>query len=247
MKLVIIALMLLNNAFAREILLTENNTVSLLGPVTSVSVGEVMYELSTISQKGNPEDPIFLVLNTPGGSVMAGLSLVEYMNTLRRPVTVIANFAASMGFHILQHSNQRLVTPFATIMSHRANGGFKGDIPHQVSNRLNHIINLVNKMDDHVISRTKGKYNRRSYMNLIRDEYYSVGSDAIKDGFADEVVTLKCDETLNQYVTKTFTVVVFTVSVKLSKCPLVTLPVAETQEGTSKLHEYFTNIRSMEF
>lgn len=246
MKLFIILLMLLNTAFAKEILLTENNTVSLSGPVTSSSIGEVMYDLSTVSQKGNPEEPIFLVLNTPGGSVMAGLQLIEYMNTLRRPVTVVANFAASMGFHILQHSEKRLVTPFATIMSHRASGGFEGDIPHQISNRLKHVIDLINKMDDHVISRTKGKYNRKSYMDLIRDEYYSVGSNAVDDGFADEVVTLKCDDALNQYVSKTITMFIFRVPVKMSKCPLASLPVADTKEDTEKLYEYFTNIRGME-
>jgi len=247
MKLFLFFLLVLTtNAFSREITLTSDNTVSLSGPVTSESIGEVMYELSEISKKGEAKDPIYLVLNTPGGSVMAGLKLVQYMNTLRRPVTAVANFAASMGFHILQHSNQRLVTPFATIMSHRASGGFEGDIPHQISNRLKHVIDLVNKMDEHVVSRTSGKYNKDTYMELIRDEYYSVGSNAVSDGFADEVVTLKCDDSLNTYISKTITVFIFEIPVKVSKCPLASLPVADSKENTNKIYEYFTNIRGME-
>jgi ATP-dependent Clp protease protease subunit len=237
---------MINTAFSKEILLTEDNTASLSGPVTANSIGELMFELSEVSQKGDPKDPIYLVLNTPGGSVMAGLKLIEYMNTLRRPVIVVANLAASMGFHILQHSERRLVTPFATIMSHRASGGFEGDIPQQVSNRLKHVIDLVNKMDAHVVSRTKGKYDKKSYMELIRDEYYSVGSDAVEDGFADEVVTLKCDNALNAYVPKIVNMFMFRIKVKVSKCPLASLPIPDTDQDSSKVYEYFTNIRGME-
>ena len=236
----------LSTCFGKEILLTSQNTVALTGPVTSSSMAEIMHQLSEMSQKEQPSDPIYLVLNTPGGSVYAGLELIEYMNTLRRPVTVIANFAASMGFHILQHSERRLVTKFATIMSHRANGSFSGDIPQQVSSRLKHVVDLVTKMDEHVISRTNGKYNKQSYMDLIRDEYYAVGSDAIKDGFADEVVSLKCDDTLNVYKEKTINVFVFSFKVKVSACPLASLPISADGENTKQVFDYFTTIRGME-
>jgi ATP-dependent Clp protease protease subunit len=246
MKFLVIFLLTISTCFAREIILTETNTVNLSGPVTPSSIGEVMYELSTVSETGEPTDPIYLVLNTPGGSVGAGLKLIEYMNTLRRPVTVIANYAASMGFHILQHSEKRLVTPFSTIMSHRANGGVSGDIPHQLSNRLKHVTDILTKMDDHIVSRTKGKQTQKSYMELIRDEYYSVGENSIKDGFADEVVTLKCDSSLNRYVSKTISMMFFTVSVKMSKCPLASLPIVEEKEDQEKIHRYFNEVRQME-
>jgi ATP-dependent Clp protease protease subunit len=233
---------------SKEIFLTDQNTVSLRGPVTRESVGEVMREVTKLSQLGREEDPIFLILNTPGGSVMAGLDLIEYINTLRRPVHSVANYAASMGFHILQSSPRRYVTRFATIMSHRASGGFQGDIPHQISNRLKHVIDLVDKMDEQVISRTNGKYDKKSYMELIRDEYYAVGSNAITDGFADEVVNLKCSEELvNGTVEKVFQVFVFQVKVKFSKCPLMTSPVSiDKEENTDKLLEFLNKARTLE-
>ena len=71
MKFVLLFLLMLNSAFAKEILLTESNTVSLSGPVTSGYVGDLMFDLSELSKKGDVKDPIYLVLNTPGGSVMA--------------------------------------------------------------------------------------------------------------------------------------------------------------------------------
>jgi ATP-dependent Clp protease protease subunit len=240
MKLLILLTLLTTNVFAKNLVLTSENTASLLGPVDDQSISELILELNSISKEGKKEDPIFLVLNTPGGSVFAGLELMQYVNTLRRPVHVIANYAASMGFHILQNSPKRYVTKFATIMSHRAHSGFRGDIPHQVNSRLNHIISLVTMMDDQVISRTGGKYTRESYMELIRDEYYAVGANAITDGFADEVVTLECDESLNTFKTITVNVAFFSMEAVVSKCPLITMPVAKKQEDTKKVQEYFS-------
>jgi ATP-dependent Clp protease protease subunit len=245
MKLLVLLMLLTTNVFARDILLTNENTVSLLGPVDDQSVSQLMQEINKLSQTGNKKDPIYLVLNTPGGSVFAGLELMQYVNTLRRPVHVVANYAASMGFHILQNSPKRYVTKFATIMSHRAHGGFRGDIPQQITSRLNHIISLVGKMDDEVIKRTKGKHSKESYSELIRDEYYAVGADAIKDGFADEVVKLKCDDSLNTYKDITINVVFFQIEAQVSNCPLITMPVAKKQEDTSKVLEYFSMRRQL--
>lgn len=227
-----------------EILLTKNNTVNLRGPVTSQSANEVIADLTALDKL--PEDgPIFLVLNTPGGSILAGLELIQYMNTLRRPVSVVANFAASMGFHILQHSKTRFVTEFATIMSHRARGSFSGEIPHQINSRLKHIIDLVGKMDDHVISRTNGKYNRSSYMELIRDEYWGVGANSINDRFADKVAVLKCDGELKEIKEKkTVQVFMFLVEVEVSKCPLINEVKLSKEEHRNLVNEYFTKIRN---
>ena len=246
MKFVLLLMLLIPTAFAKEIVLTSENTVSLFGPVDRGSIGEVMHELNRLSQVGKKEDPIILVLYTPGGSVMAGLELMNYMNTLRRPVHAVAIFAASMGFHILQSSQIRYVTKYATVMSHRASGGFEGDIPQQVSSRLGHIIQLVGKMDEQVISRTKGKYTRESYAELIRDEYWVVGSNAIKDGFADEEVTLKCDDSLNGTVEKSFAVGPFLIRAKLSRCPLITAPVTDKEEEAKEIRRLVNTVKNLE-
>jgi ATP-dependent Clp protease protease subunit len=248
MKLFLMLLFLSVNAIAaeKEILLTSKNTITLRGPVTRESVGEVMHELNALAKEGEPSDPIYLILNTPGGSVMAGLDLIEFMNKLRRPVFSVAKYAASMGFHILQNSPRRYVTKYATIMSHRASGGFQGDIPQQVGSRLKHIIDLIEKMDEQVISRTNGKYTKNEYAELIRDEYYAVGNNAVEDKFADEVVSLKCDSSLDGLVEKTVQSFIFTFKVKLSRCPLLTEPVIEQNQDTGKIIEYLEGKRTLE-
>lgn len=246
-KLLLVLMFLTSTCFAKDIVLTKKNTAVLRGPVESSSVADVMSQLSELNKVGKDGDPIYLILQTPGGSVFHGLNLIEYMNSLRRPVHVVANFAASMGFHILENSPKRYVTKYGTIMSHRASGGFQGDIPHQVQSRFKHITDLIQKMDDQVISRTNGKYTRNSYMELIRDEYWSVGENAIKDGFADEIASLKCDESLDGSSEKTFNSFFGQVTVVFAECPLLTEPLRVTQGQSSDLNKIMNTVRNLEF
>lgn len=232
--------------FSKEVVLTESNTAILRGPVMPSTVSDVMQQLNQLDKKGKDSDPIYLVLYTPGGSVLHGLNLIEYANSLRRPVHSVAIFAASMGFHILQNSKKRYVTKYATIMSHRASGGFEGDIPQQVNSRFKHITDLLDKMDDQVISRTNGKYNKKTYMELIRDEYWGVGSNSIKDGFADEVVSLKCDESLNSITEKTFNTFFGVITAEFSNCPLITEALKVSRGNPEQFKDFMNTIKKLE-
>lgn len=247
MKFIFLILLISSTAYATDITLTSGNTVTLRGPVTSESVGGVISELNQLSKVGEASVPIYLVLNTPGGSVFAGLELMQYLNTVRRPVHVVSIFAASMGFHILQSSKVRYITKYGTLMSHRASGGFEGDIPQQVNSRLNHIVDLTNQMDIQVVSRTKGKYTLKSYQDLIRDEYWSVGASSIKDGFADKIAVLSCDSSLDGTVTKELSMGFFISSVEFYKCPLITSPVIKKHEDIEKVNTFLKGYRKLEF
>jgi ATP-dependent Clp protease protease subunit len=247
--LAMLLLLLSTNTLAKDITLNDQNTVVLRGPVTSQSVGDVMSELSALSKVGDSKDPIYLILNTPGGSVTAGIQLIEYMNTLRRPVhSVVQGMAASMGFQILQNSNIRYVTKYGTVMSHQASiGGVQGNLPGQVNSRLKSINDLVRVLDEQAVARTKGKHTLKSYQELIRDEYYAVGKSAVEDGFADEVVSLKCDESLDGTVTKNVQVFIFSVEVEFSKCPLITTAKVKNKEREEDTLRYLDSIVKMSF
>lgn len=247
MMKVLMFLFLANLSFAKEIVLSKENTAVLRGPVNSSSVADVMLQLSELNKSGSDSEPIYLVLNTPGGSVMDGLNLIEYMNSLRRPVHSISIFAASMGFHILQNSGKRYVTKYGTIMSHRARGGFNGDIPQQVKSRFKHITDLLEKMDEQVISRTNGKFSKESYSELIRDEYWAVGNNAVKDGFADDVAKVKCDASLNGTTEKQLMTFFGSLTVSFANCPLITEPLAVEKENQTNLKIHMNEVRNLEF
>lgn len=248
MKSVLVLLMMILSleGFSKELLLKKSNTVTLRGPVTSDSINSLMLELREIAQEGSKKDPIYLVLNTPGGSVFAGIELMNYVNQLRRPVHVVANFAASMGFHILQNSPVRYVTPFGIIMSHRVSGGFQGELPGEVTSRIGHILQVVDKMDEKVVDRTSGKWSKKEYQKLIADEYWATGSNAIKDGFADEIATIKCDKSLNGSSEKQVTTFMgFTTTLKFPDCPIFTQPDYDKSNKTvsEDVTKYLTTIQ----
>jgi hypothetical protein len=133
-------------------------------------------------------------------------------------------------------------------MSHQASiGGVQGNLPGQVNSRLKSINDLVRVLDEQAVARTKGKHTLKSYQELIRDEYYAVGKSAVEDGFADEVVSLKCDESLDGTVTKNVQVFIFSVEVEFSKCPLITTAKVKNKEREEDTLRYLDSIVKMSF
>jgi ATP-dependent Clp protease protease subunit len=225
MRIILMVLLFTLPLTAKEILLNESNTLSLRGPVTSSSIGDLSVNLNRLNSIETGE-PIYLVMNTPGGSVYAGFDFIRLAETSKRKINTITIQAASMGFHIVEAmSGDRLMLSYSTLMSHKASGGFNGEFPGQLNSRLAHVMSHIVEADKSVVARTKGKQTMESYSNLIQNEYWANGSKAIKDGFADDIVTARCsDELLNGSSTIQFATMFGNVDVSFSKCPLITSP-----------------------
>jgi ATP-dependent Clp protease protease subunit len=236
MKLLLIIMVLLAsiNAFSKtEIVLNNKNTVLLSGPVDSESVTATMVKLQELNSVASSA-PIYMVLDTPGGSIFAGLELIEFARASRRTVHTINIFSASMGFQISQQLNNRYVTEFGQLMSHKARGGIEGEFPGQLDSRYAHILSYINDLDSHTVSRTKGKQTLQSYRQLYENEYWAKGNKAVKDGFADDVALVRCDSSLNGFEKRTVTFGPFVSKMTFSKCPMITMPV----EANDAKNEY---------
>ncbi len=230
-------LMLLFCVNTLAITLTEQNTMSLNGAVDSESVTGLMTKLQELNSI-DTQEPIYLVINSPGGSVYDGFDFIRFALTSKRKIHTITLFSASMGFQIAQSLGTRYVAKYSTMMSHRVSGGIQGEAPGSMDTRLQHLMTHILEQDTLVVSRTKGKQTLQSYANLIRDEYWANSSKAINDGFADEEVLVECDKSLEGTVNRNINVFILTLNVVFSKCPLITAPISfSVARGQERAHE----------
>lgn len=185
------------SAFAGDtIVLTKDNVITVNDAIFEDTVASVINKAKELDSRIKSSDPIYLVLNTPGGSIDAGLEMIENLQSLRRPVHTISIFSASMGFQTVQGLGSRYVLKNGTLMSHRATGGFSGQLPGSLGTRYFYYLKRVLRLDANTVKRSKGKLTAQSYARLIADEYWCDGQDCVNQGVADAVVNAQCDKSL---------------------------------------------------
>lgn len=218
--------------YSTDIVLTSTNSVALNGAVMSNSVSDVLLKVRELDSATPSTDPIYLILNTPGGSIDAGISMIEQLNSMNRPVITITLFAASMGFQTVQGVHgKRYITENGTLMSHRPKGGFEGEFSatdgggSQVNTRYEYYRERVARMDRKAVERST-KITYAQYETMIASEYWCDGQNCVDKGFADKVVTVMCDKSLNGTTRKTQTSSFFgmemTSESESANCPLIT-------------------------
>lgn len=222
----LLSLLITLPAFAVEtIILTDQNSVMFNSPVRSSYVAKKQLEVMEKSNKLPYSQPLYLILDTPGGSVTDGLLFIDTVKSLKRPVHTITIFAASMGYQIVQELGTRYILASGTLMSHRgAVGGLSGQVPGELNARLNYIQSMLTKMN--VIAAKRIGMSLGDYQFAIINELWSFGQQAVDTKQADKVVNIVCDKDL---VNKTYVDSISTpfgdIEVTYSSCPLITAPV----------------------
>lgn len=218
---------------SETILLGKNNLLVLSGEVNGDSVGALIVKAKEMDNVlsgrfGSSKDPIYLYMNTPGGSVQSGLELIEMLKGLGRPVHTITEFSASMGWQIVQSMDNRYVLESAILMSHRAagqfGGSFGGESPSQLDQRIRLFVQITKELDQQTVRRTNGKQTLESYQRAYASELWLTGRESIEAGYADSIVKIKCDKSLSgttQYRTEFLGV---PISYELDNCPINTAP-----------------------
>lgn len=227
-----------NNALSKDddstITLSKSNTLVLddvmMGDVTGKVINKARELDKTLSSeltaKYKAKKPLYLFLNTPGGSIQAGLELYEALNGLGRPVHTVTLFAASMGFQTAQNMGDRLILKNGVLMSHRAAGGFEGSFggqyPSQIDSRYALWMDRLTELDKVTVSRTKGKQTLEGYQKQYASEMWLTGAKSVAQGYADKVVTVKCDESLNGSVEHSLSFFGITILYDTDECPINT-------------------------
>jgi len=206
------------------IVLTESNFVAINGPIDSASIAQAQTEFAQlIAKRGTRVYPIYLVLNTPGGDVHAGLRLYEFLKTYQNIETITLE-SASMGAILVQYiQGQRLMIETGTLMYHRMSLGMT---PAELPKAKSRILSSEN-LENEVMAKV-GKRLNKSVDELRKqwsDEVWLRADRALSQKYIDSVVSIRCNEYLLA-TTKTEVVPLspflpMPVTKVTSKCPLL--------------------------
>lgn len=166
--------------------LLEDRIVFLSGEVNDSTANVVIAQLIYLEGK-NPDKDIYLYINSPGGSVSAGMAIYDTMNYIKCDVsTICVGLAASMGAFLLSSGTKgkRFALPNSEIMIHQPLGGAQGqasDIEIQ-ANHMKHIKEKLNR----ILSENTGKDISVIEKDTDRDNYMTA-AQAQEYGLIDEV------------------------------------------------------------
>jgi ATP-dependent Clp protease protease subunit len=167
--------------------LLKERVVFLVGPVDDMTANLVVAQLLFLEAE-NPDKDISLYINSPGGSVTAGMAIYDTMQFIKPDVsTLCIGQAASMGALLLTAGakNKRFCLPNSRVMIHQPLGGFQGQASDieihakeilYLKEKLNRILSTHTSQDIDVIAK-----------DTDRDNFMSA-EDAVKYGLVDQVL-----------------------------------------------------------
>lgn len=173
--------------------LLKERIICLNGPVHDNMSAVITAQLLFLEAE-NPEKAITLYINSPGGSVTAGLALYDTMQYISAPVsTLCLGQAASMGSLLLAAGapGQRFILPHASVMIHQPSGGFSGQAS-DIAIHAKHILrtrNELNKIYQHHIGQSSARPKSLEEIDQLmeRDNFLSA-HEAIQLGICDKIL-----------------------------------------------------------
>lgn len=167
----------------------ENRTLLLLG-----FIGGNAVKTADMIRKLNQEDnksPIYLMITSPGGSVLHGSVLLSAIQSSQAPVYTICNIlCASMAAIIHQYGHQRMQVDRSLLMFHPASGGAQGEVDKMFS-MIKTIKRLIDKMNYEIAKRAN--LTELEFKALWSDELWIDAEDSTVQNFNDVIVSLTTD------------------------------------------------------
>lgn len=170
--------------------LLEDRIVFISGEIDDATANTVVAELIYLEAK-NPDKDICIYINSPGGSVTAGMAIYDTMKYVKCDVsTICVGLAASMGAFLLAAGTKgkRFCLPNSEVMIHQPLGGAQGQAS-DIEITAKHIINTKKKMTK-MLAENSGQPLKKVEKDVDRD-YYMSADEAVAYGLVDKVITRK--------------------------------------------------------
>jgi ATP-dependent Clp protease protease subunit len=168
--------------------LLKERVIFMVGPVNDQMANLIVAQLLFLESE-NPDKDISLYINSPGGSVSAGLAIFDTMNFIKPDVsTLCTGLAASMGAFLLAAGakGKRFSLPNSRIMIHQPSGGSQGQAS-DIEIQAKEILYLRERLNRILAERT-GQTMEQIHKDTDRDRFMS-GDEAAEYGLIDKVLT----------------------------------------------------------
>ena len=167
--------------------LLRDRVVFIVGPINEQTANLVVAQLLFLESE-NPDKDISLYINSPGGSVSAGLAIFDTMQFIKPDVsTLCVGMAASMGAFLLAAGakGKRFALPNSTILIHQPSGGFSGQVS-DIERHAQYVIDLKHRFIK-LMAKFTGRSEEQVELDHDRDNF--LWAEAAKDyGIVDKVL-----------------------------------------------------------
>jgi len=172
--------------------LLKERVVFLVGPVNDVTANLIVAQFLFLESE-NPDKDIYFYINSPGGSVSAGLAIYDTMQFIKPDVsTLCIGQAASMGAFLLTAGakGKRFCLPNSRVMIHQPMGGFQGQAS-DIEIHAKEILYLRARLNE-IMALHTGQPIDRIERDTDRDNFLS-GPEAVDYGLVDQVLTNRAE------------------------------------------------------
>ena len=174
--------------------LLKERIIFLVGPISDGMANLVVAQLLFLESE-NPDKDIHLYINSPGGSVSAGMAMYDTMQFIKPDVsTLCTGLAASMGAFLLcaGAKGKRFCLPNSRVMIHQPMGGFQGQAT-DIEIHAKEILFLRGKLNQ-IMAKHTGQPVETIARDTERDNFLSA-EEAVKYGLVDKVLTSRGEAT----------------------------------------------------
>jgi ATP-dependent Clp protease protease subunit len=175
--------------------LLKERVIFLVGPISDGMANLVVAQLLFLESE-NPDKDIHLYINSPGGSVSAGMAMYDTMQFIKPDVsTLCTGLAASMGAFLLcaGAKGKRFCLPNSRVMIHQPSGGFSGQAS-DIEIHAKEVLYLKRKLNEMMAQHT-GQPLERIEQDTDRDNFMSA-EDAVKYGMIDRVLKSRSESSV---------------------------------------------------